>query len=183
LKFIDKLGEFRELDSDIESIAEMTEKERPNLLVSMVGYGTSSGFLVNDPSAGEPVLLDDGWWRAPGKGVFLFAFVCHSFEYVKDSDVQKYISSSLCYEGKLWLPVHNRDFWTRFIRNIISSIKSSGRIDHELYGRVLGWYSRAIVGRSAGILRRMGLRKLDYFSRIALVKQSESLKYIPGRNL
>jgi len=165
-----RLGDFISLDGSI-SLLQCLRNKKPRVMVTLIGIGTEKGFLMPKTST----TLPESWWLANGYDIGLFAYSCHSAEYLAESEIRRHINSALGYEGKLWLSLETSNVWTIFIRRVREMLKKTGRIGNETYAFVQAEYSRLIRGHQG--------RGEVYLTQISLVWQSEHLRVIRGRTL
>jgi len=172
---LSKLGDFHQID-ELASIRECLRDDRPTILISFVGLGTASGFLMNRTSGGQNQTLPESWWKPHGEQrAHVFSFACYSFDYFNSSDVMSQLSGAVGYEGEIWLQLTEDHFWVELIRRIIGLLREEERIGSSFYAKVQALYSSSILNNKSG-----PEGSISYLSHIALVQQSQSLKVIPG---
>ena len=176
-----KLGRVLKLEhcfeevSPTDSLMVYLREDLPCALVTFVGIGSHSGFLVSEVSESSRKVLPESWWRAPSFDVSLFLFSCFSADYLRESDVLRHSRGAICYEGKIMLSMDDSEYWTWFVGELRGSLRRCGRVGSRAYAEMQRQYSKAILGEAQP--EELGL---SYLIRICLVSQSERIRFLRG---
>lgn len=150
----------------------------PRVLLVLIGIGTPGGFQVAEDSRRPAPVLPEDWWSCEGIEVHLVAFCCHSFQYLGDSDISRWLAGAIAYEGEIWVSTEAGEFWKSFVARLAKGVREVGAVGHEALGRVFSEYGDALAGR--GFWKRT---KPDYITQLSLAQQSMRVRLVEGEVL
>lgn len=160
-------------------LSHFVESEEPRVIVTFVGIGSRSGFLLNEVLDGERSVMPDSWWRLEDRDLFLFSFACYSAEYVGASGVRRFLRSAICYEGKVWVAARAGEYWHWFVNEVSEIVRRDSLVGSEVFEEVLQLYLDAISGRKSPD----GGGRPDYYVRSALIQQFGQVRLLQGTGI
>jgi len=168
-----------------KSLRNYLSKNKPVATIFLCGHGDEFGFYCTTTrNLISPIRVDDDWWRHNMNiNVYLFAFTCNSYKYLRNSQIMRYLSGAIGYKDTVWLYIDPDDpstgsFWIKFFRRLYKLLTRAGTLDEDTYLGINRLYTKYCT-KKTGIKGLFSFAdNVDYLNRICLVKQLRSLDIV-----
>jgi|GEM_PF-4929152 len=163
------------------------EDNREVIIVFVCGHGDEQGFYCSlcTKSFSDPERIKADWWDMNRIGrkvrIYLFAFVCNSYEYLNGSNMHEYVRGAIGFDNKIMISLEAKDakFWIHFFRKLYSTLSARPKIDDMSYRAVRALYQKYYGKNHMGFWSWIGSlfnRQPSYLGRLCLMAQSDSMK-------